>query len=98
MQVIARKPLRPNDVERVEKDRHSQGVNALKDRQEGRIAQLFSPNVRAEIDAAATERGNRPLYLADSALGIVQRKVCHADEAVGVEASGCGYRAVNEPG
>src|SRR5438093_13420153 len=71
MQVVARKPLRADDVERVEKDRDSQGVNAFKDREEGRIAQLFSPNIHAEIDTAATKLGNRPLYLADNSLGIL---------------------------
>src|SRR5438132_13809867 len=98
MQVLARKPLRPNDVKRVEKDRDSQGVNEFKDREEGRIAQLFSRNVRAEIDAAATELGNRPPYLADSGLGILQRQGCQAEEAVGVAAAGFGYRTLNDRG
>src|SRR5213596_457454 len=77
MQVIARKPLRPNDVERVEKDRDSQGVNAFKDREEGRIAQFSSPNVRAEIDAgqpsSVTARSTSPTAASGFCRGRVAR-------------------------
>ena len=74
MQIVTRQPLTPDNIEWMEKDRNSQGVNALKDRQEWGIAELFSPHVRAEINAPAAKLCDRPLRLRDRRRGILHGK------------------------
>src|SRR5262245_37555736 len=69
MQIIARQPLRPDDIERMEKDRDSQCVNPLEDRKEQWVGQLFASHVRAKIDTAAAKLCDRSLDFRESSLG-----------------------------
>ena len=55
----------------MEKDGNPQGVNTLKDRQEGRVGQFFTSNVRAEINATAAKFFHCPIDFTDSGLRIL---------------------------
>src|SRR4030095_11021132 len=98
MQVVVCKPLGANNIERVEKDRYSQGVNTLKDREKRTVGQLFSPNIRAEIDAAAAELRDGPFRFSDGRRGVLQGEGCQAHETVGMRPGGFRQRVVDDPG
>src|SRR5262245_19102312 len=84
MQIVAREPRRPDDIERMQKDGDFQSMNPLEDGKEQWVGQLFTPHVRAKINPAAAKLCDGPLHLGKSRLRILKRKSRQADEAVGM--------------
>src|SRR5262245_14070510 len=84
VQVVTCQPLRPNNIERVEKDRDCQRVNTFEDRQKRKIGQLFSPNVGAKIDTAAAEFFHCPIDFVNCSLGVLHGERGQSDKPVGM--------------
>src|SRR5215469_2094071 len=98
MQIVARQALSTDNIERMEKDWNSQGVNPLEDREERRVGQLLPADVRAEIDAAATKLRDSPLRLHDSEFRILHGQGGESNEPVRMDSAGLSHRVVDEPG